>query len=170
MSCLSTTIILDKQGLLIRMKVLQSDPDGRVRTEEMDEDTLKGTALIFLYDMAFRHKESRRLSALPAKSSPLIEATRDLYQEGWWTVFPDVETTDKIIKSVKVLEDIQNDNWENDWSTSPYVKRDGSSLKEKYMPYALLEIEVTNPSLLEGFKPGDREETSLDFCAYLWLR
>jgi hypothetical protein len=157
MSDLATAIAQEINNKVIRIKVLQSHPDGRVSAQGMGEYALKGTALIQLYEIA-----------LNKKSKPLIKATMDSFMEESPQSFPDKELIDSIITSVKVLEDSQNNNWEN-WKTGPYAESNGSSLREEYMPYVLLDIEVTDPSLLKGIKPGDRAYTALDFTAYKWM-
>jgi hypothetical protein len=156
MSDLATSIIQKIDGKTITVKTLQSHPDGSISTD-MEQDELKGTALIQLFEIA-----------LAKGAQPLIELTEEEFGEESPQSFPSSELTDSIIASVKIIKDSPNDNWEN-WSTGPYAESDGSSLKEEYMPYVVLEIKVKDASLLEGLDTGDRADTTLDYSAYAWL-
>ncbi len=154
MSSLSTAVVQDKKGNVISMKVLQSHPDGGVSTEGMSENAIKGTALLFLYELA-----------LEKEASALTDALEDTFG-GSPDIFPDSEECDKVIKTLTILEESRNNNWDN-WSSGPYSN--GSSLKEEYMPYVLLQIEVADPGLLVGLEVDDDVESAIDFFAYKWM-
>ena len=156
MSDLSKVIIQGKRDNTVTIKILQCHPDGSIKLE-LDDHGLKGTALIMLF-----------MIALDKEDDNLLTATEGIWDRDWVEVFPSEEELEPLVKSVRIVEESYNDNWE-DWHLGPNAEEDGSSLKEAFMPYVVLELTMADAALLEGIDVGDNTETPFDTSTYHWL-